>query len=256
MSTKGIDISAWQGNIDFDKVKASGIDFVIIRAGYGKLTSQKDKFFEQNYSLAKAAGFHVGVYWYSYALSVDDAKKEAKACLEVIKEKKFEYPIFFDLEEASQFANGVNCNGLVKAFCGALEDAGYFSGLYIGCLNLKHHISSDVANRYALWIAEYNSTCTYSGSYGMWQHSCKGKVNGIGGYVDLDYSYIKYPSVIIGGGFNGYGKSENFAKKSVDEIAKEVIAGKWGNGDKRKEELIAAGYDYLAVQRKVNELIR
>jgi len=75
MSTKGIDVSVWQGDIDFAKVKANGIDFVIIRAGYGKLASQKDKCFEQNYSRAKAAGLHVGAYWYSYAQSADEAKK-------------------------------------------------------------------------------------------------------------------------------------------------------------------------------------
>lgn len=96
---KGIDVSTFQGNIDFKKVKASGIDFVILRAGYGRETSQKDAKFEQNYKNAKAAGLKVGAYWYSYADSVEDAKKEAEACISVIKGKQFEYPIYFDLEE-------------------------------------------------------------------------------------------------------------------------------------------------------------
>ena len=82
---KGIDVSKWQGNINFQKVKDSGISFVIIRAGYGNLTSQKDKCFEENYRKAKVAGFDVGAYWYSYAMSVDEAREEAKACLSVIK---------------------------------------------------------------------------------------------------------------------------------------------------------------------------
>ena len=96
---KGIDVSSWQGNIDFGKVKASGIDFVIIRAGYGREVSQIDKCFVQNYNAAKVAGLDVGAYWYSYADSAEDAVKEAKACMEVIKGKKFEYPIYFDLEK-------------------------------------------------------------------------------------------------------------------------------------------------------------
>ena len=123
---KGIDVSSWQDNIDFGKVKASGIDFVIIRAGYGRETSQKDNCFEQNYNAAKAAGLDVGAYWYSYADSAEDAVKEAKACMEVIKGKKFEYPIYFDLEEQSQFAKGRNfCDSVIKAFCGELEKNGY-----------------------------------------------------------------------------------------------------------------------------------
>lgn len=105
-STKGIDVSVWQGDIDFAKVKANGIDFVIIRAGYGKLTSQKDKYFEQNYSRAKAAGLHVGAYWYSYAQSADDAKKEAQTCISVLKGKQFDYPVYFDIEEKSQLNKG------------------------------------------------------------------------------------------------------------------------------------------------------
>ena len=103
---RGIDVSKWQGNINFQKVKDSGISFVIIRAGYGKLPSQKDKCFEENYCKAKASGLDVGVYWYSYAMSVDEAREEAKACLSVIKGKQFEFPVYFDLEEQKQFSKG------------------------------------------------------------------------------------------------------------------------------------------------------
>ena len=106
---KGIDVSSWQGIVDYKKVKAGDIDFVIIRAGFGRETSQKDNCFEQNYSAAKAAGLDVGAYWYSYADSAEDAVREAKACMEVIKGKKFEYPIYFDLEEQSQFKERLSC---------------------------------------------------------------------------------------------------------------------------------------------------
>ena len=267
---RGIDVSQYQGNIDFDKVKKSGIKFVIIRAGYGKYTNQKDPYFEQNYSKAKKAGLKVGAYWYSYATSSDDAVAEAQACMSVIKGKTFEYPIWFDLEESSQFVKGTTfCSNLVKAFCNELEKNGYFAGLYISRSPLQYYISDDVKKRYALWIAEYGSKCQYSGSYGMWQYASTGKVNGINGNVDMDYSYVDYASVIKSKGKNGFKKANTSTntnkkptttvtpvkKKTIDEIAKEVIGGKWGNGEERKKKLIKAGYDYNKVQAKVNQLV-
>ena len=252
---RGIDVSEWQGNIDFAKVKKSGIDFVIIRAGYGKDASQKDKCFEHNYKNAKAAGLHIGAYWYSYADSSEDALKEAKTFLSAVKGKQFDFPLYFDLEEQKQFSKGRNfCDSLVKAFCGELEKSGYFAGLYISRSPLQCYISESVAKRYALWIAEYGSKCRYSGTYGIWQSSSTGRVSGISGNVDLDTAYTDYPSVIRKGGFNGYSKSSG--KKSTDALAREVILGKWGNGEERKKKLIKAGYDYNAVQNRVNEILK
>lgn len=205
---KGIDISQYQTGIDFEKVKAAGYSFVIIRAGYGKYTKQKDPQFETHYKNAKAAGLDVGAYWYSYAVSADEAKQEAAACLEVIKGKQFEYPIYFDLEEQAAFKKGKTvCSNMVTAFCGAMEAAGYFAGLYISRSPLQTYITSEVASRYALWVAEYASKCNYSGSYGMWQYSSTGNVNGISGNVDCDYCYTDYPAAIESGGFNGFTKS-------------------------------------------------
>jgi len=270
---KGIDVSSWQGNIDFAKVKASGIDFVIIRAGYGRETRQNDNCFELNYRNAKAAGLDVGAYWYSYADSAEDAVKEAKACMEVIKGKKFEYPIYFDLEEQSQFAKGRNfCDSVIKAFCGELERNGYLAGLYCSTYYLNNYISNAIAGKYALWVAQYNYRCTYTANkYGIWQYSSEGRINGIGGNVDMDYCYTDYPNIVKNGGFNGYKKTTakkttatekkttstatTVKKKTVDELAKEVIVGKWAAGDERKQKLIAAGYDYSKVQARVNELM-
>lgn len=214
----GIDVSQWQGgNIDFNKVKAAGINFVIIRAGYGKHISQKDPTFEQNYAKAKAAGLNVGAYWYSYANSAADAKTEAAVCLEAIKGKKFEYPVYFDLEERSQFNKGrAFCSSLVTAFCDALEKAGYFAGLYISRSPLEQYITSEVAKKYTLWIAEYGGKLNYSGDYGIWQNSSTWRVNGIAGNVDHDYSYTDFPSIIKKGGYNGYTKSESKSDDKSD----------------------------------------
>ena len=99
---EGVDVSVYQGNIDWNKAKADGIEFAIMRAGYGKYVSQKDKYFDQNMKNAKAAGLPCGVYWFSYALTPEDAIKEADACYEVIKNYKLEYPVSFDMETESQ----------------------------------------------------------------------------------------------------------------------------------------------------------
>ena len=204
-AVKGIDVSYYQGVIDFEKVKASGIDFVIIRAGYGRVFEQRDINFERNYKCAKAAGLKVGAYWYSYADSVEDAKKEAAVCLEVIKGKTFDYPIYFDLEEPKQFARGKTfCSNLVKAFCNTLEAAGYFAGLYISRSPLTTHITTEVANRYAVWVAEYGYKLNYSGNYGMWQNTSTARIPGIAGNVDHDFCYIDYPSIIKNKGLNGF----------------------------------------------------
>ena len=257
----GIDVSSWQGDIDFAKVKAGGIDFVIIRAGYGREASQKDNCFEKYYRDAKAAGLDVGAYWYSYADSEADAILEAKAFMTVIKGKKFEYPVYLDLEEQSQFAKGKSfCDSVIKAFCTELEKNGYYAGLYCSTYYLENYVSDNVAGEFALWVAQYNDCCTYKANkYGMWQYSSDGNVNGINGNADMDYCYIDYPETIIKGGYNGYKKNSGNDKdktKTTDEIAKEVIAGKWGNGSERKERLTAAGYDYSAIQAKVNELMQ
>lgn len=205
----GIDVSQWQGNIDFTKVKAAGYDFVIIRAGYGQYANQKDPYFEQNYNRASAAGLHIGVYWYSYADSIDAAKAEARTCLNVIKGKRFDMPIYFDLEETSQFNKGKSfCDAITVAFCTAIETAGYFAGLYISRSPLQNYISPDVAKRYALWIAEYGPRCQYNGAIGIWQNSSTYVVPGISGDVDHDICYVDYPTLIKNAGLNGYPKTK------------------------------------------------
>lgn len=257
MAIKGIDVSVWQGNIDFGKVKVSGINFVIIRAGYGD--GNKDKWFDENYRKAKAAGLHIGAYWYSYATSADGAKQEAQSCSKVLSGKQLDYPVYFDIEEKSQLSRGKDfCSSLITAFCTELENHGYYAGFYTSLSSLNSVVSDAVKKRFTVWVAQWSGKCSYSGAYGVWQYSSKGKVSGIGGNVDMDYSYIDFPTTIRNGGFNGYGKgaastSTTTVKKSVDEIASEVIAGKWGNGSDRKNRLAAAGFDYNAVQAKVNE---
>lgn len=188
---KGIDISNWQNDdIDFKKVKKNGIEFVIIKAGYGREISQKDSCFETFYKNAKAAGLKVGAYWYSYAVSADDAVTEAETCLKAIEGKEFDLPIFYDVEEQSQFTKGKDfCSAIVKAFCDRIIKAGRTTGLYISYSPLMSYISEEVRTAYSLWIAQYYSKCQYSGKYAIWQHTDGAKIDGIDGNVDEDYLY-------------------------------------------------------------------
>lgn len=207
---KGIDVSRWQTNVDYKKLKAAGVEFVIIQAGFGDVLSyptQKDKMFESHYKNAKAAGLHVGAYWYSYATKVDGAKREAQGFMQTIKGKQFDMPVYMDLEEKSQFATGPNnCSAMVTAFCEELEKNNYWTGLYISRSPLQKYISTEVANKYSLWVAEYASKFNYGGTVDIWQYTSTARFNGYNGNLDADICYKDYPSLIRNAGKNGYPK--------------------------------------------------
>lgn len=219
---KGIDVSHHNGMIDWDALaKSERIDFVIIRAGYGRLTKQKDKLFEKNYTGAKNAGLHVGAYWYSYAQNPAEALLEAKTCLEIIKNKKFDMPIYFDIEESSQVKlRKAVCSAMVKAFCGELEKAGYFVGVYSFDSFFKTNLDDDIRTRYATWIArtpkndDGKTVIKPSYNCGIHQYSFKGKIPGINGDVDLNTCDTNYPDVIRRKGLNGYGSYKVIAIKA------------------------------------------
>ena len=206
---KGIDVSVHNGDIDWQKVKADGIEFAILRAGYGKLASQKDQKFEQIYKNAKAVNFPVGAYWYSYAMNENEARQEADVFLSVIKGKQFEMPVYFDLEEKKQFDLGKEkVSAIMRAFLEKVESAGYFTGLYGSASSLTTHTADDIKSRYTIWLAHWVNQTNYSSAYAIWQYSSKGKVAGINGNVDLDIGYKDFPTVIKAKGLNGYGKEE------------------------------------------------
>lgn len=203
---KGIDVSVHNGNIDWNKVKADGIEFAILRAGFGRLEKQKDEKFEQNYAEAKAAGIPVGAYWYSYAMSPEEAEIEANVFLKVIKGKQFEMPVYFDLEEKKQFDLGKEkVSAIMRAFLERVESAGYFTGLYGSASPLFTHTADDIKSHYTIWLAHWVDRTNYSGAYAVWQYSEKGKVDGISGNVDLDTCYKDFPTIIKGKGLNGFG---------------------------------------------------
>lgn len=209
-TTYGIDVSKHQGKIDWTKVKSSGkVQFAILRAGYGREISQKDPTFDTNYAGSKAAGIPVGAYWYSYAKTADDARKEAATCLQAIKGKHFEFPIYFDIEEKEVLALGkTKCTAIAQAFLETVEKAGYWVGIYSSKSHLESNFTKTLLERYAVWVAHYGvSRTTYTGQYGIWQKSDSGSVYGISGHVDIDECYVDYPAQIKAAGLNGHSKS-------------------------------------------------
>ena len=207
----GIDVSYAQGVIDWEKVKKSDVQFAIIRAGYGRLASQKDSQFERNYSECKKHGIPCGVYWYTYAETSAEALQEAEACLQVIKGKQFEYPIAFDIEEKDSL---YRASELCKAFCNKIEENGYYSAIYSFKSALENNINEEIRKRYDVFLSHVDVIkSSYKGDYGIWQYSWTGRINGILGDVDLDYAYKDYPSIIKSNGLNGFKKSETESEK-------------------------------------------
>lgn len=260
---KGIDVSRWQGHIDWAKVKAAGIQFAIIKAGGSDAGFYTDLRWEENYRGAKANGIAIGAYYFvgPACTSADAGKADAQRFLSQLAGKQLEYPVYIDVEATAPVAKA-GATAAAIAFCRALEAAGYFAGIYSSTYSgFRDRLDDSKLTPFTHWVAQYASKCTYGGAYGIWQYSSTGSVNGISGNVDMDISYIDYPSTIKTGGFNGYAKQQTPApvsapiRKSVDEIAHEVLSGSWGNGDDRKNRLSAAGYSYDSVQAKVNELL-
>lgn len=218
MKNYGIDVSRHQGTINtfkWNEIKNKA-KFVIIRAGYGNSVSQKDSQFESNYASAKVYGIPVGAYWYSYASSPEDAQREAQACLRVIDGKKFEYPIWYDIEyEPSILSQSkVSRTACCKAFCNELEKAGYYTGVYCSRDFITSKLNYSELAGYDLWVAAYTGADTPGAvpiAYGMWQYSSKNalRIEGFAGSLDCNIAYKDYPTIIKNVGLNGYGKPED-----------------------------------------------
>ena len=186
-----IDVSTWQGSIDFDKVKKSGIDYVILRAGYGRELDQIDNRFVENYEKAKAAGLKVGAYWFSYSESVDEAFKEAEACLYCLGGRKLDMPLYYDLEIDSVMERMTKSEYTQMAlnFCSVIESAGYRPGIYssVSVYQTKLDHSRLLRDGISVWNAHWSERCTIECD--VWQYSENGSVSGIYGDVDKNLIY-------------------------------------------------------------------
>lgn len=230
-----IDVSSWQENIDYAKVKNTGVKGVILRCGrtgYGTAKSkQEDSTFKKHYEGFKKVGLPVGAYYYSCAVSEAEAREEANLVLSILKGKQFEYPIYFDTEDnhdikgagcspVSQYSIGkTKLTQVAKAFLETVEKAGYYVGIYASTSWLNNQLDMSQLKNYDVWVAHYNvSKPSYAGDYGMWQYTSSGKVSGISGDVDCNRVYKDYPAIIKKAGLNGY--SSGATKPSTDELEK------------------------------------
>ena len=253
---KGIDVSKWQGDIDWIKVKPQ-IDFAILKLGN---IGDGNKFwldekFERNYTQCKSLGIPIGVYVYSYTNEVTNIDDCAKAVVDYLQGKKLELPVYIDMEDKEIAIEGKDkLTTLVIEFNSIIEKSGRWAGVYANLNWFNNYLHKDIIRqKYTTWIAHYGvSEDKYKGQYDMLQYSSKGIVNGISGNVDMNVMYRDLIKEIAG---NKQEETVQPVKKSVDEIAREVIAGQWGNGEDRKRRLEEAGYNYQEVQNKVNELL-
>lgn len=195
----GIDVSKWQKEIDWDKVKNEGVDFAIIRCGYrGSVTGSlvEDPYFEQNIKGARAAGIKVGVYFFTQAVNEVEAVEEASMVISLVRDYELQYPVFIDTEGAGGNGRADSLNveertAVCEAFCTTVKNAGLEAGVY-ACRNwYNNKLTANTLESYAIWLAEYRSVPLYQGYYQMWQYTSKGKINGINGNVDLNVSYRK-----------------------------------------------------------------
>lgn len=207
MEIRGLDVSEFQGIINWNQVKNAGYQFAMLRAGYG--FSSIDPQFKRNASECNRIGMPVGAYWFCYATSPATAVIEADGCLNAISSYRMDYPICYDIEQASidyAATQGVTITpalaaDIVRAFCNRIEERGYFAMFYSNRNFLQTYLPKDLSQRYAFWYAYYNNN--FDGTdCGMWQFTDKGSVPGISGNVDLDTSFVDYPSVIRQAGLN------------------------------------------------------
>ena len=196
VKSRGIDVSYSQGKIDWDKVEASGVDYAILRCGFGNDSrEQDDAQYARNVGECERLGIHYGVYLYSYAQTVAEAKSEAAHVVRLLKGHKPAYPVYYDLEDEATTGkqSATRIGDMAEAFCETIEAAGYTAGIYASKYWFTNKLTDARFARWPKWVAQYNDTCTYSGEYEMWQYTSSGKVAGIAGNVDCNVCYVDYP---------------------------------------------------------------
>lgn len=203
----GVDVSDWQGEIDWEAAKAAGVQFAMIKAGSGQSGSEDT--FRYNADECTRLGIPFGVYWFSYAYNTDFARKEARRCLEMVRGYKLSYPIAWDYEYASYDYNvsvGITptrslVSDMARAFLEEIEAAGYYAALYANPDYINRFFDARLINRYDIWLAQWQGNDKLPEDKppmagGMWQYSNQGHIDGIPERVDLDYAYYDYPAII------------------------------------------------------------
>lgn len=203
VALKGIDVSSWQKTINWSAVASSGIDFAMIRTGYGSENwdKQTDAYFEANYNGAVSNGIDVGVYHYSYATTPEEARKEAEMCLSILNGRALDFPVAFDMEDSCQKnLTPTQAAEIVIAFCDTIEQAGYDTAIYSYTNFYTSKLTDPRLNKYDKWVAHWGvDDPRYSGTLSMWQYG-SAPISGISGNVDMNYCYVDYAGVLQGSG--------------------------------------------------------
>lgn len=223
----GIDVSFWQGNFNFQQAKNEGVNFAILRGAYNL---SKDTKLEEYYNNARAAALDVGVYHYTMATTVNEAIEEAKFLeANVLKGKKFELPVYFDIEDSVHKAmSKQQVSAITRAYLEYLGSKGYWVGVYSSKNFVDTYLEEDIKIRYAMWVAQWNTELTYTGQVGMWQFG--GETNYIrstqvnGQTVDQNYMLVDYPVLIKAKGKNGYNSNSSTVKEEVKSTKKTEVA--------------------------------
>lgn len=262
----GIDVSRYQGDFDFEEAVKEGVRFAVLKGGGADDGFYTDGRFESYYGTCTAMGLPVGVYWFSDARSEADAKREADYFYrQIVRGRRFALPVFIDVETRGMLALSAKAlTDVVIAWCEAMEGYGCWAGIYSSASVFRDQMEDTRLQAYTHWVAAWTGECPYDrGSLGLWQFG--GETNAIrsnrvaGVVCDQDYMYRDFPALIRAAGLNGFGGGETQsaapAAPPLETVAREVIAGKWGNGEARKRKLREAGYDPAAVQAEVNRLL-
>ena len=265
MAKRGIDISAHQGNIDLAALK-NQIDFVIIRVGYGVSGTIDDKF-KRNADLCKSLGIPFGFYWYSYALDESGAKKEAEHILNAIAPYKdsYSYGVWFDMEDADGYKrkHGMPSNSTLRAMCAAfckkVQDAGYYTGVYASSSWFNNQLNGSELDKYDKWTAQWPTsggkqtalnTSSSKRNSSLWQFTSQARFSGYNGYLDANYAYYDYPS-LVGNVVSAPSTPESSISGTTLELVKRTMNGEFGDGDARKSAL---GDRYNEVQEMINHI--
>lgn len=239
---KGIDVSSYQERIDWNSVKPY-IDFAIIRCGWGNDSeAQDDIYYERNSRECEELGIPYGVYLFSYATTLEEARSEVLHTLRLIKNKKIEYPIYLDVEEKRQMAlPKEKLIEIVSFYCEEMERHGYYVGIYSSLDRFKSNLDSRELDRFDKWVAEWNDRFTYNGKAGMWQHTSYEKIPGINGRVDGDIAFYDYPQIIKDAHLNHL--EENIYKYKVGDRV--YVSGEvYENSDKSTTLVFICDQEY------------
>lgn len=233
----GIDISKYQGDIDWSKTKKV-VDFVIMRCGYGSnIVSQDDVKYKENAKNCTRNNIPFGVYLYSYATTLTTIQSEVDHTLRLIKNYKLEYPVYIDIEEPSQLAlPKEELVSIVKYYCEKIEEAGYYVGIYASLSVLNGKLNSEELAKYDKWVAEWSKDYTYQGTAGMWQYTDNLLIPGVSGRVDGDKAFYNYPEIIRKNGLNHLETEENVPEEPEVSLKYKVKDKVYLNGNLYKDD--------------------